>query len=151
MRSMYTMFYAPPFGCELPMSKPRVLIVEDNPIEQKVIAMLADRVGIEARVVGTAFKALDELSVEHDYAAVLMNWMMPGMDGLECTYRIREIETGRGLHTPIIAVTAKALYGERETCLQAGMDDYLPKPYSLSDFEATMRRWVLEKRAAVVS
>jgi CheY-like chemotaxis protein len=142
---MYTMSVRPS-GCELLMSKPRVLIVEDNPTEQKVIAMLADRVGIEAHVVGTAFKALDELSVKHDYAAVLMNWMMPGMDGLECTYRIREFETRLGLHTPIIAVTAKALHGEREICLDAGMDDYLPKPYSLADFEATMRRWVWERQ-----
>jgi CheY-like chemotaxis protein len=128
------------------MDKPRILVVEDNPVEQKLISLLADRLGVEATIAATAYRALQLLSDgEGPYAAVLMNFMLPAMSGLECTEIIRqaEVRSSPRKRIPIIAVTAAVTDSTRETCMDAGMDDYLGKPYSLQDFESLIDRWVL--------
>jgi CheY-like chemotaxis protein len=73
-----------------------------------------------------------------------MDWKMPDMDGIKCTSIIREQERGTGAHVPIIAVTARALEGDSEKCLQAGMDDYLSKPFSSEDFRRILLKWTYD-------
>jgi CheY-like chemotaxis protein len=127
------------------MGKPKILVVEDNPVEQRVIGLLALRYGVEADIATTGYKALQLLADTSDspYAAVLMNFMLPAMSGVECTQKIREHERGSRSRVPIIAVTAAVSDTARDQCMEVGMDDYLAKPYSLEDFGELMQRWVL--------
>ena len=81
------------------------------------------------------------LSATHDFDAVLMDCQMPEMDGLEATRRARAHERASGSHVPIIALTANAMVGDREQCLDAGMDDFLSKPFQLRDLSAALDRW----------
>ena len=118
----------------------RVLVAEDNPVNQLVIqGMLAKR-GLMADVVATGVEALEVLDHER-HAAVLMDVQMPELDGHETTRRIRAAENG-SRRVPIIALTAGALEGDREAALEAGMDDYLPKPLRPEALDAVLERWV---------
>jgi CheY-like chemotaxis protein/HPt (histidine-containing phosphotransfer) domain-containing protein len=118
----------------------RVLVAEDNPVNQLVIqGMLAKR-GLMADVVATGVEALEMLDRER-HAAVLMDVQMPELDGYETTRRIRAEEDGSA-RVPIIALTAGALEGDREAALDAGMDDYLAKPLRPEALDAVLERWL---------
>ncbi len=118
----------------------RVLIAEDNPINQKVAMRLLSNLGYSADVVNNGAEALDWIQTG-EYDVVLMDCQMPVMDGFEATRAIRQLH-GRVAKTPIIAVTANALAGEREKCLAAGMDDYVPKPITKEGLDQTIQRWL---------
>ncbi|MDW8106050.1 MAG: ATP-binding protein [Armatimonadota bacterium] len=106
----------------------RVLVAEDNPVNQKVIRKLLERWNIVVQIAPNGREAVEQFQ-SATYDVVLMDCQMPEMDGYEATRRIRAYEQHRGLpRTPIIALTANALEGDRERCLQSGMDDYLTKP-----------------------
>jgi two-component system sensor histidine kinase/response regulator len=119
---------------------PAVLVVEDTPINQAVAAHMLERCGFEAQVAENGRRALEALA-KRTYAAVLMDCQMPELDGYETTREIRRLEQG-GPRTPIIAMTANAMQGERERCLAAGMDDYLTKPLRQRTLKDTLLRWV---------
>ena len=105
----------------------RILVAEDNPVNQRLMAKLLAKQGHSVRLAEHGRAALEALAQE-SFDLVLMDVQMPEMGGLEATSIIRQQETSTGGHLPIIALTARAMTGDREECLQAGMDDYLAKP-----------------------
>jgi len=123
----------------------RVLIVEDNAANQKVAVRMIQRLGFRADVAGTGGEAVTMIGRGH-YDAVLMDCQMPEMDGYEASRQIRHNERG-GRHVPIIAMTADALEGERDRCLEAGMDDYITKPVKLHVVAAVLERWLATTEA----
>jgi PAS domain S-box-containing protein len=110
-------------------SKLKVLVAEDNAVNQTLAVRLLEKQGHSAVVVGTGQAALEALG-EQEFDVVLMDVQMPHMDGLEATAAIREREKRNGKHVPIIAMTAHAMTGDQERCLAAGMDGYVAKPIS---------------------
>ena len=116
----------------------RILLAEDNAINQKVAVRMLKRLGYRADVVASGLEVLNALS-SIQYDIVLMDVMMPEMDGIEAT---RSIRSRPESHQPcIIALTANAMEEDRERCLAAGMDDYLPKPIKPELLEAVLKRW----------
>ncbi len=113
-----------------------VLVVEDDPVNQKVIARMLEHCGRKARLVADGLQAVDAVA-QQAYNLVLMDIHMPNLDGLEATRRIR----ANGSKVKIIALTADALVGDREKCLAAGMDDYLAKPVRLDDLRRTLQQF----------
>jgi CheY-like chemotaxis protein/HPt (histidine-containing phosphotransfer) domain-containing protein len=127
----------------------KVLLVEDHPVNQKVAQKLLERLGLTVEVAENGEVALEKLR-EQPYAMVLMDCQMPVLDGYSATRRLREIESGQGKpRTPVIAMTAHAMSGDRERCLQAGMDDYLSKPLDRQLLEQTLVRWMPKSPNAV--
>lgn len=125
----------------------RVLVVEDEPVNAEVTKALLKHCGIEAVLATSGEQAL----VEHARQAfdlILMDCQMPGIDGFQTTRRIRENERESGVaRTPVVALTAHAMAGYREECLQAGMDDYLAKPFQWAALEEILGRWLDVDRA----
>jgi len=120
----------------------RILMVEDNETNSLILEQMLDTLGCTVRQAGNGVEALAALD-EESFDAVLMDVQMPVMDGLTATRRIREIESQCGQpRRPIIALTANALPGDREMCLDAGMDDYLSKPVTIAGTSAALRRWL---------
>jgi len=117
----------------------RILLAEDNPINRKLAVEILTRAGYPVGTVETGRQAVEALR-QHRFRMVLMDVQMPEMDGFEATRAIREQEGDRA-HTPIIAMTAHAMKGDRERCLAAGMDDYLSKPLQSRDLFAAIERW----------
>jgi two-component system, sensor histidine kinase and response regulator len=117
-----------------------VLVVEDNPTNQKVAALLLRRLGLGVDLAANGHEAVAAVRAGH-YDLVLMDCQMPEMDGFEATKAIRQGEIG-GRHVTILALTANALNGERERCLAAGMDDYLSKPVRAETLVQKLDKWL---------
>jgi CheY-like chemotaxis protein len=118
----------------------RILVVEDNPVNQRIIQKMLIRLGHEVDLASNGLEALAALR-KRPHDAVLMDWEMPVMDGLEATAAIREFQEPL-CRIPIIAVTAHAIPGDRETCLNGGMDDYLSKPVDVDLLRNALGRWL---------
>jgi|GEM_PF-973840 len=126
----------------------RVLVAEDNIVNQKVAIRLLERMGCRVDAVANGAEAVSAVSIL-PYDAILMDCLMPEMDGYQATaeIRLRQVTTGR--HIPIIAMTANAMRGDRERCLEAGMDDYIAKPVRPDDLsEALLRHRNAEIRSS---
>ncbi|MCQ4347361.1 ATP-binding protein [Pseudomonas stutzeri] len=117
-----------------------VLLVEDNPVNQTVIEAILRSLGCIPQLAGNGQAALQAVA-QQPFAAILMDCRLPDLDGCSATRQIRSGD-GPNRHTPIIALTANALQGDREACLAAGMNDYLAKPFKRSDLRAILQRWV---------
>jgi CheY-like chemotaxis protein/HPt (histidine-containing phosphotransfer) domain-containing protein/anti-sigma regulatory factor (Ser/Thr protein kinase) len=124
-----------------PAVSAHVLVAEDNEVNQKVAAKILERLGYGVELAENGKEALAACA-RRRYDAVLMDGQMPGMDGYEATRRIRMRETRGARRVPIIAMTASAMKGDREKCLDAGMDDYVSKPVTPEALEAVLRKWV---------
>ena len=110
-----------------------VLVAEDNSVNQRLALRLLEKRGHRVKIVGNGAQAIEALA-QDDFDVVLMDVQMPEMDGFQATAAIREQERASGDHMPIIAMTAHAMRGDRERCLEAGMDDYISKPLRAEDF-----------------
>jgi PAS domain S-box-containing protein len=115
----------------------RVLVAEDNPTNQKLVSALLDQKGHIVTVVGNGRVAVERVAQE-PFDLILMDVQMPEMGGLEATAAIRQQEAGTGRHLPIVALTARAMSGDREQCLAAGMDAYVSKPLRAPDLFAAI-------------
>ena len=118
----------------------RILVAEDNVVNQKVALGLLSKLGYRADAVGNGIEAVQTMKMV-PYDLVLMDCQMPEMDGFEATRAIRELG-GRSAHVPIIALTANAMHGDRERCLDAGMSDYLTKPMDIGQLSASLSQWL---------
>ena len=128
---------------DLPRSGGRILLAEDDIIDQTLAVALIERQGHAVTVAKDGRAAIHQLE-RRDFDLVLMDVQMPELDGLETTRLIREGEAGTGRHIPIIAMTAHALKGDRERCLEAGMDDYVSKPIDPAELEHKVRHFLEE-------
>ncbi|RVC58673.1 response regulator, partial [Mesorhizobium sp. M4B.F.Ca.ET.088.02.2.1] len=118
-----------------------ILVAEDNEVNQMVFTQILGETGYGFEIVGNGRKALDAYG-RLKPRMILMDVSMPEMNGLEATAAIRRLEEESGMHVPIVGVTAHALKGDRERCLDAGMDDYLPKPISPRALLEKLERWI---------
>jgi PAS domain S-box-containing protein len=128
------------------MEKIQILLVEDNVINQMVTRKSLQKFGFELTIVNNGQEALDALS-KASYHLILMDCEMPVMDGFEATRRIRSSGTPYQ-NIPIIAMTANAMSGDREQCLKAGMNDYVPKPFVVQDVIAIIQKVIRTQRPA---
>jgi len=127
----------------------KVLLAEDNPVNVEVASAMLEGLGLEVSRACNGEEALHSVQAD-DFDLVLMDCQMPVMDGFAATSEIRrhELQHGRARSLPIIAITANALQGDRESCLAAGMDDYLSKPFTQHALGQTLSRWISLPRTA---
>jgi two-component system, sensor histidine kinase and response regulator len=123
-----------------------LLVVDDNPVNQRVAVRMLETMGHRVDVAGNGLEAVDA-AAHAPYAAILMDCQMPEMDGFEATMEIRRLEPA-GRHIPIIAVTAGAMAGDEEKCLAAGMDAYIPKPIKAEELAGLLTLWIPSQASA---
>jgi signal transduction histidine kinase/CheY-like chemotaxis protein/HPt (histidine-containing phosphotransfer) domain-containing protein len=118
-----------------------VLLVEDNPVNQKVAQAMLKKLGVPVEVANDGQEAVERVKA-CEYDLILMDCQMPVMDGYQATAAIRSLHEGRVHRLPIVALTANAMQGDRQRCIEVGMDDFLSKPYSLGQLQAILMRWL---------
>jgi CheY-like chemotaxis protein len=126
---------------EMPRLQGSLLLVEDNPINQAVAEAMLRKLGLQCQLANNGAEAVD-LVRKTDFDLVLMDCQMPVMDGYQATAVIRALPDGRGLKLPIVALTANAMQGVEQACLNAGMNAFLAKPFSLSALHAMLSGWL---------
>jgi CheY-like chemotaxis protein len=134
----------PPSGRER-----RLLVVDDNLVNQRVVSRMLERLGCRAETVANGLEAVEAVS-RGGYDAVLMDCQMPVLDGYDASRRIRKL-AGSGSQVPILALTASALADERQHCLDAGMNDFLSKPVRLKDLASALERWLPQEEGIRVT
>ena len=126
----------------------RVLIAEDNVVNQRVAVLMLHKLGLRADVAGNGLEAV-QMSAMAPYDLILMDCQMPEMDGYAAAREIRRRE-GASRHVNIIAMTAEAMAGARDRCLESGMDDYIPKPVRMEDLCAVLQKWFAQQPLVAV-
>ncbi|HEY0064669.1 MAG TPA: ATP-binding protein [Telluria sp.] len=128
----------------------RILLAEDNPVNQRLALRLLEKMGHRITLVDNGQDALAR-AMQGTFDLILMDVQMPELDGLSATRRIRQWELARGGHVPIVAMTARAMQGDRERCLEAGMDDYLSKPIDSEHLRQLVSRFHVEQAGPVLA
>ncbi|WML33806.1 CHASE4 domain-containing protein [Clostridium sp. OS1-26] len=121
----------------------KVLLVEDNPINQKLAFMQLKKLGVNVDIASNGKEALDKLSTQR-YSLMFMDCQMPELDGFDTTKAIRKLEPTLGYHPIIVAMTANAMEGDREKCLSSGMDDYISKPVKIQNLCDIFNKWEIK-------
>ena len=120
--------------------RPLVLIVDDLPAMRRVVSLEINAIGYDSEQAANGFEALAKISTK-TYDAIILDCLMPGIDGLQCSARIRELESLSGMpRVPIIGFSSDDI---REACLAADMDDHLPKSYNLKQLRTTLNKWLV--------
>ena len=120
----------------------KILLVEDNKMNQLVAVRTLERQGVFVVIANNGAEALELAAADH-FDAILMDCQMPTMDGFQATAAIRERQVAQmSSHTPIIGLSARAMDGDREAAIAAGMDDYLTKPLRAEELRVTLQRWI---------
>ncbi len=126
----------------------KILYAEDNLVNQKLGEKMFKRMGYQIKIASDGLRALELVTGKSDYNIIFMDMQMPNMDGLQATREIRKWEknlnkgiTNQHTRIPIIALTANAMKGDREKCIQAGMDDYMSKPFKPEDLRSMIHKW----------
>jgi CheY-like chemotaxis protein len=122
--------------------KPLILVVDDDPTHHKLLELLARRLEITVHMVSSCGEALESLSM-FSFDLILMDYRMPEIDGCACAKHIRQMKDIQ--YIPIIAVTAHVVQGSREECVEAGMDDFIPKPFTLETLHEKICFWLQKK------
>ena len=115
----------------------RVLVADDNPVNQKLATLLLQKLGCDVDVASSGMEAIERFG-DHEYDAIFMDCQMPGLDGYETTARIRA-SGERGSTVAIVATTANAMAGDREKCIAAGMNDYVSKPLTIGELRRSLQ------------
>ena len=121
-----------------------ILIAEDNDVNELVFTQILEATEFSYKIAKNGRDAV-EMYKRHRPKVICMDVSMPEMNGLEATKAIRKIEEPFSMHTPIVGVTAHAIKGDKETCLEAGMDDYMSKPISPDRFHEKVCKWVTKE------
>lgn len=116
-----------------------VLVVDDVQVNQLIASAMLETLGFDVVTANNGLEAVNKYSSQA-FTFILMDCQMPVMDGFEASREIRKLEGTT--HTPVIALTALAMSGDRELCLSAGMDDYITKPYSIEDLISCFKKWI---------
>lgn len=127
--------------------RPPILLAEDNSVNRKLVTTLLEKAGYTVDSVETGLQAIEAVQ-QKQYGLVLMDGQMPELDGFEATQRIRLLEN-EARTTPIIAMTAHAMKGDRERCMEAGMDDYIPKPIEPDALFEAIEKWIWGRQRSV--
>src|SRR5205807_401432 len=122
-----------------PVRRLRILLAEDNAVNQKLAVRMLEKMGHQVVAVEDGRLAVERLQENEVFELIIMDIHMPEMDGYAATKAIREWESRRGGHIPIIAMTANAMAGDREKCLEKGMDDYVAKPICSKELERAIQ------------
>ncbi len=130
---------SPAPASDIKLDEASILLVEDNSINQKILMLSLKKAVGKVDLANNGKEAL-EMFGKSKYDIILMDIQMPIMDGIVATKKIREVESSINAHTPVIAITANALHGDRETCLAAGMDDYISKPFNADELLLKMKK-----------
>jgi hypothetical protein len=133
---------APPASETVPAGQPeglRVLLAEDNAVNRRLVERVMERRGHSVVSVGDGHQAVERAQSER-FDVILMDVQMPGMDGLQATRQIRALEQALGPRVPIVAITANAMKGDQSSCLEAGMDGYVAKPFDAEKLVAEVER-----------
>ena len=124
-----------------PPLEARILLAEDNLVNQKIAMRLLEKAGLNADLAKNGREAVEAVQ-KVSYDLILMDCQMPEMDGFEATAAIRKLEEATRKHTPIVALTANAMTGDRERCLDCGMDDYVSKPFDVKALQRLITEWL---------
>lgn len=125
----------------------RVLIADDNAVNRDVVTGMLEILQCETAIARDGYEAI-ECCQKNAFDLVFMDCQMPGLDGYSATRAIRKLESKRGGHVPIVALTANAMYEAEEKCIEAGMDDYLSKPFSLNSLKEKVVKWARVEKSS---
>ncbi len=126
---------------KIPDSEFKILVAEDNEMNQKVIKIILEKTGLAYAIANDGIEAITQFKSQK-FNLILMDCQMPNLDGLSATRKIREVEKETSLQRiPIIALTANSMKGDRENCLEAGMDDFLSKPFRMNELVQVINTW----------